>query len=284
MSGPIEDPEWEIWTIGPGGKDAHRWERLFEMHHEWPLNFGELVDGKSYLDDLSKVALPQKVHTLRPMKEQVRIWAETHEKDDEWLKQHITGDWKANVVIDRTPWFEKYRRMLFQSSIDYALCMAIEEGATQIGCWGIDLESGEEYISQYWSCQVWLMLAELAGIDIHLPADSGLLRDLTPYPDRYETNMALTFEKKYNWLSDMIAKMEADYENMRLQLFRSEGALLMLRKMERSVEEIQQGENEVGGLNHKVGQMAANINQLKGERNATQYYRRMWCWGMLEPI
>lgn len=38
MLGPIDDPEWDIWTIGPGGKDTHSWDRLFEVHHIWPEN------------------------------------------------------------------------------------------------------------------------------------------------------------------------------------------------------------------------------------------------------
>lgn len=284
MSGPIKDPDWEIWTIGPGGKDAHRWERLFETHNEWPLNFGELENDKSYLDDLSQVKSPQKVYTLAPMKDSIREWAENHGKDAKWLKENIRGNFKANVVMNRDRWFRKYRRMLFQSSIDYALCMAIEEGATDIGCWGIDLESGEEYISQHWSCSIWLMLARLAGINVHLPKGSGLERDLTPYPDRYETHIALTVEKKINWLNEVIGKQENEWERLKSDVSRTEGAVLMLRKLERPMEEIQQGETELIALNQRAGQLAANVNQLKGERSGMMYIRRMYCWGMLEPI
>ena len=54
LQGPIaEDSGWEIWTIGPGGKDAHRFDRLFEVHGWWPKDF----DG--YLNDLSKIKPPQ---------------------------------------------------------------------------------------------------------------------------------------------------------------------------------------------------------------------------------
>lgn len=284
MQGPIKDETWEIWTIGPGGKDAHRWDRLFEMHNEWPLNFGELENDKSYLDDLSKVKKPQRVYTLRPMKEATLRWARRHDKDEAWLKQNIRGNWEANVVVDRERYFEKYRRMLFQSSIDYALCIATEEGATEIGCWGIDLESGEEYISQHWSCSIWLMMAELSGIKLHLPKGCGLERDLSPYPDRYESHLALTLEKKFNWLGEMIAKAEGDFQVAKMNAHRTEGALLMLRQEGADQEKIQQGENELNRLNDVVGQLAANINHLKGERSATQYYRRMYCWGMLEPV
>ena len=46
MQAPIDDPSWEIWTIGPGGKDAHRWDRLFELHNTWPWDFGPYHKGR----------------------------------------------------------------------------------------------------------------------------------------------------------------------------------------------------------------------------------------------
>ena len=78
---PFDDPEWEVWTIGPGGRDVpgHRWERLYEIHgagrnHTWSEDFGE------YLEFLSKVEPPKRVITIRPISEMIRDWAEQHGK------------------------------------------------------------------------------------------------------------------------------------------------------------------------------------------------------------
>lgn len=290
---PLDDPEWEIWTIGPGGKDLHRWERLFETHTVWPLEFGEKQDGKSYLDDLSRVTAPQSVYTLQPMGPAMERWARDHGRDRAWLKEHVTGGWSSNVVIDREALYDKYCRMVFQSSIDYCLATAIEEGATDIGCWGIDLEAGEEYVSQWASAKVWLMLARLAGINIHLPVGSGLERDITPYPTRYETHLALTLEKKQGWLESLVAQREGEFDQLRLEVARLEGALLLMRSFlnpdvlkeftENPVSRIQIGEQELTQMNIKAGQAAANVNHQKGELSATLYLRRMYCWGMGEP-
>ncbi len=291
MEGPINGEEgWERWTIGPGGKDAHDWERLFEVHGTWPEDF------KDYLNDLSQVKSPRQVMTLWPMIPKMEEWAQDHGKDAAWLKKTIKGNWKSNVVIDREALFDRYGRTWFSSSISYCIALAIEEGATDIGCWGIDLESGEEYISQHMGCKHFLDLARAVGINIHLPAGSGLTRDLNPYPDRYETHLALTLEKKHKWLGDILAQQEPRYEGMKADLYRQEGALLCLRNImsqhqgksvtltpEDMQKELAAGEGKLGELNAALGQMAANINHLKGEQSATQYYRRQYVWGVTDP-
>lgn len=299
MEGPVNGQDgWERWTIGPGGKDTHGWERLFEIHGTWPLDFGErkTPDAKSYLNDLSKVKPPQAVYTLWPMKAKMEEWAEQHGKDATWLSETIEGDWSANVVIDREPLFEKYGRTWFSSSIAYCIALAIEEGATDIGCWGIDLESGEEYISQHIGCKHFLDLAKAVGVNLHFPAGCGLMRDLNPYPDRYETHLALTFEKKHKWLSGILAQQEPQYENLKADLHRQEGAILCIRNIvargagkdvtltpDELAGEMKGGEARLEQLNRELGQAAANINHLKGEQAATQYYRRMYVWGVTDP-
>ena len=139
MQAPIDDPSWEIWTIGPGGKDAHRWERLFELHNTWPWDFG------GYHNDLSNVKPPQQVVTMRPMSQMMESWARGHGKSSEELAKTITGDWSANRLFPREQILEKYQmEVWFSSSISWLFALAIEEKPTDIGLWGIDLEAGEE--------------------------------------------------------------------------------------------------------------------------------------------
>jgi hypothetical protein len=174
---PVDDITWEIWTIGPGGKNTSRWERLFEVHgaESWPPGF------KDYIDELRKVKSPQIIYTEMP----VPIWP-------------------ANQVINKDALFHKYGRMWFQSQISYALAIALEEGVTHLGIFGIDLEAGEEYRSQYTSAKHFMEIARLAGIDIVLPSGCGLLRDVNPYPDAWETHLARTLKAKIDYLQGMM--------------------------------------------------------------------------------
>ena len=255
MTGPHQDDSgWERWTIGPGGKDVHNWERLFEIHRTWPDDF------KDYLNDLRAVEAPQEIWSLVP----------------------IIGA-KSNKVINRDYLFEKYGRMFFSSSITYCIALAIEESPSDIGLWGIDLESGEEYISQFVGCKFFLTLARLAGINVHLPTDCGLLRDLNPYPDRYENLLALTYEKKVKWLNHQLGQMEPQFELMKSDFNRGEGNLLAMRRLGAPAEDITKAEQELIGQNVRVGQSAANIAALKGELSATQFYQRMFVWGLFDP-
>lgn len=279
MQGPIaDDSGWEIWTIGPGGKDAHRWDRLFEIHGTWPWEF------KDYLNDLSKVKAPQEVWTMQPMGPAIERWGKMHGKTPEEVAEAVTGDWAANKVFPRQAIMDKYfRRMWFSSSIAWLIPLAIEEGATDIGFWGIDLESGEEYVSQFVGCAHFMDLARLIGINIHTPSDSGLLRDPTPYPDRYETHLALTLEKKRKWLQQNIAGMEGQYESCKAEVHRKEGGLLTLKATEADPERLKKAEEALLQVNIRLGQLAANVNQLKGELAATEFYYRLYVTGLNEP-
>lgn len=276
MYAPIPDPKWQIWTIGPGGKDAHRWDRLYEVHHVWPENFAE------YLNDLSQVKRPQQVWTMKPAPYLIEAWRKKHGDTDETRK--VTGSWEANEVVPRDMLIDKYvRHLWFSSSISYALALAIEEEATDVGLYGIDLESGEEYISQFVGCAHLLDLAKWKGINIHLPPGCGLDRDLRPYPERYETNFALTLEKKAKWLEDAVRGLEANMDEVRTNLLRCEGAIIALRNIGAAADLIQQNEKQHFELTKQLNSIAANLNTLRGEGSATAFYRRMFVWGVQDP-
>jgi len=287
MEAPLADDSWEIWTIGPGGKDLHRWDRLYETHTIWPEDFA------GYLNDLSNVKLPQTVRSIVPMKTRVvhwaRRWSEGSEAKFAELSAKITGDWSANEVIDRDELFSRYRKLWFSTSICYALVEAIELGAKTIGCFGIDLESDEEHISQFIGCAHLLDIARLIGIDIVLPAGCGLERDLNPYPDRYETHLACTYEKKLKLLSTLLTQCEQEVEARRMMIYRIEGAILKLRELKAAKPDVVDdavlaaGEQELAKTNSEFSGLVARFNQLRGEKSATEYYQRMFTWGMFDP-
>lgn len=294
LEAPIADDSWEIWTIGPGGKDLHRWNRLYETHTIWPEEF------KGYLNDLSKVQPPQMVRSIVPMAERMRHWAHRWEKDEAWLAETITGDWAGNSVIDRDEWFERYGKLWFSTSICYAVVDVLNDHAdrgsvphgTTLGLFGIDLESDEEHISQFIGCKHFLDIARLVGIDLVLPAGCGLERDLNPYPDRYETHLSLTYEKKLKLLNNLIGQCEQEVEGRKMMIHRIEGALIKLQEVSRDAADgkqtdlaaiIKAGEQELAQSNADFLPLRDRLNQLRGEKSATEYYQRMFTWGMFDP-
>jgi len=198
LQAPVGDISWEIWTIGPGGKNSNRWERLFEIHGKgsWPEGFRE------YLEELKAEKPPKIIYTEEPM-----------------------PDWPANVVFPKQAMFEKYGRMWFTSSIAYALAMALEENVTDMGCWGIDLESGEEYRSQFTAAKYFLHLARLAGVNMWLPEGCGLLRDPHPYPEAWESHLAQTIMAKQDFLQQILSSKTTQHGQLAAEINHISGEL-----------------------------------------------------------
>ena len=200
MQAPVNDPMWEVWTIGPGGKNANRWERLYEVHDQrtWPAGFNE------YVDELAKVKPPQKIF----VKEEMPFWP-------------------ASVVYPRGERINKYGAMWFGSQISYALADAVEECPSDIGLFGIDLEAGEEYQAQFVGCKYFMQLAQLAGINLHLPAGCALLRDPSPYPDAWETHLAATLDSKLEYLRAILGEKTAQHGTLAAEINSINGEISM---------------------------------------------------------
>ena len=200
MSAPLNDMSWDIWTIGPGGKNSNRWSSLFEIHgsETWPEGFAE------YLHELKQEKPPKRIFTESAM-----------------------PDWPANVVYPQEALFEKYGRKWFTSSISYALALALEEGVTDLGVFGIDLESGEEYKSQFDGCRYFLDLARLAGVNLVLPVGCGLLRDPIPYPNSFETHLAMTLQSKIEYLNQIVGGKRAQHGQLAAEINHIDGQIGM---------------------------------------------------------
>ena len=83
----------------------------------------------------------------------------------------------------------------FNSSIAYAMALAIHEGAEEIGVWGVDLVADEEYAYQKPNMEYLIGFARGKGIRVHIPEKSSLCKfngagirfyqHLPQYVDRY---------------------------------------------------------------------------------------------------
>lgn len=198
LAAPLGDLSWDVWTIGPGGKNSNRWNVLFEIHGSgtWPEGFAE------YLHELKQEKPPKRIYTESPM-----------------------PDWPANVVFPQEELFAKYGRKWFTSSISYAIALALEENVTDLGLFGIDLESGEEYRSQFDGCRFFLDLARLCGVNIVLPAGCGLMRDPIPYPNSFETALSQMLQSKIEYLSQLAGQKRAMHGQLAAEINHIDGEI-----------------------------------------------------------
>mgnify|MGYP001598551675 CR=1 FL=1 len=254
---PINDPGWDIWICNIGGYNHFKkWNRIFEIHRRWEES------DKEYLEDLKKIGPPQQVVSIIPL------------------------GGPANVVLDRDKLFKKYGAIWFSSSLAYMLGCALEENPTDIGIWGVDMESHEEYVVQFAGCRHFLDLARYVGIKIHIPDRCLLLREPTAYPDRFETIQALTYEQKAVRIKNLIKNAEQKLEKVKLQSYSYVGRVATLQEFnengqyDKAIEEAaDEGQIFVSNLE----EWKLHLANLKGELWATQQYKRLFVWNVLPP-
>lgn len=169
---PYGDETWEIWSLGQNAAIIPRFTRWFELHTERVLREAQAWDGLSpYLSrmgDKLTVFFPNEAYPQ--------------------AKQYPIEEVKAR--------FGKY----FTSSISYMIALALHEGATHIGLWGVDMIGDGEYGMQRSCCEYFLGMARGMGVTIALADECPLLRAERMY--------AL----EYNEMSAEIARMSFEIE------------------------------------------------------------------------
>lgn len=149
MLAPWGDPTWEIWVCSPGNVNScPRVTRWFEIHANllWPEHASY---GIPYVDWL-------KQQTAFPIYMQ-----------DKSLVPHAIPFPKDEMVKEFGPYF-------FTSSFAWMMALALHEGATEIGLYGVDMASKDEYILQRSGGHYFIQLAKQRGVKVHIPFESDL--------------------------------------------------------------------------------------------------------------
>lgn len=163
---PWSDPTWQKWGLPWDEGYWMQLDRCFEMHDMRLLDSKHSKRKDGYLDRLADCA---------------NLYMQ---------EQYIPN---ANVY----PFDEvaKTTGYYWNSSIAYALAMAIHEGAEEIGIYGVDMKGDDEYGYQKPNIEYLIGLAIGKGIKVTIPDVSPLMKfnpvgvkffDHTPvYIDRY---------------------------------------------------------------------------------------------------
>lgn len=231
---PYKDKAWEIWGCNRSCFDLKRWDRLFEIHRKWNMDSSLWDhDHKEYFEDLKAVKMPQDVVSTMP----------------------IGG--AANLVIDRDALFTKYGAIWFSSSLAYMLAWALEQKPKEIGIWGVEMESHEEYVVQFAGCRHFIDLARALGIKVTMPDSCMLMREPHAYPDRFETVLALSYEAKARAIYNRLEKSKDVLWAMVDASVESPADLAVINRLRRGIE------------------------RLRGNIESIQHFKRMHVWNVL---
>lgn len=196
---PFNDPSWTIWACSPGNMGIlPRVDAWFEIHSN--LLFPECRSyGEPYIAWLKQQKFP--------------IYMQ-----DQRLVPNATP-YPLDIMV------AKYGKYFFTSSFAYMMAMAIEFGAAEIGLFGIDMASKDEYILQRPGGHFFMQTAAMRGIKVLIPNES----DLGQHPALYGYSDSTPFGRKVlmrkQELKGRIEGMKAERDKLSHGITYLEGAL-----------------------------------------------------------
>ena len=148
---PYNDPSWEVWGLNalytfPGV----RWDRWFELHSREHL--AGWLDGRHWK------------------------WLTEQQPGKPLYMRETYPECPAAVAFPVERLLVAFPSRYYTNTVSYMIALAMLEGATEIGVWGVDMATSTEYGSQRPSCEFWLGLAMGAGIRVTLPKATDLLQ------------------------------------------------------------------------------------------------------------
>ena len=144
---PWDDPEWQVWGLA-WDSERYRMHSVFEMH-DVPTLKRVYPDLEAYFEKLSHCSKVYTQDVIPGLANSVRFPF-------------------ADVAQVCGPYWE--------SSIAYAMSLAITQGAEEIGIYGVNMKADEEYAYQRPNLEYLIGLAKGKGIEVHIPDSSPLLK------------------------------------------------------------------------------------------------------------
>jgi hypothetical protein len=150
---PWEDESWKIWSLGRNIAYP-RFDRWFELHTRDVLLAANALEGR--MDFLKKAGDKLTIgHDCWPEFPEAKLYP-----------------WE--IIIKE---FGRY----LTSSLSEMIALAIYEGATEIGLWGVDMVCPDEYAHQRASCEYLLGIAVGRGIKVTVAKESPIIRPTRVY-------------------------------------------------------------------------------------------------------
>lgn len=230
---PLGNPEWEIWGLNelyrymPLDK-FHRW---FELHPR--ADFERETGGdKPHLEALQRFPIPC----------------------------YAAEAWPGfpNVVPLPKAQVEAACGTYMTSSIAWMLGLAIAEGFSKIGLYGVDMAQDTEYAEQRPCVEYLIGLARGRGIEVTVPPTSDILKSVAQYG--YESQGG-EFVRKLVERTGWLQKEHTNWQTQRASLE---------KQMKDRTADLQ------GQYDTQRTQMDKNLAQIEGAIDDCRYWKRSW--------
>lgn len=199
---PFGNPEWEVWACSPGTyslvvNNGVKFDRFFELHR-WEPHQEWFSEGyRKFL-----MEFPNPV-----------------------IMSDVVPEIPSCTLL---PWQElvaKYGPYFFTSSLAWMMAMAIEEGATTIALYGVDMAASSEYENQRLGCQYFATIARARGIEVGVPPESDLFRPAPLYGVCENSHAWIKQRARHIELNTRVKQIEADLQKNQGELSFLRGAM-----------------------------------------------------------
>ena len=146
---PWDDPTWEIWAHASSAPYCERVDRYFDLH---PKKFW--VKGKKWE--------PNYYRWLKQLDTPIFMQRHYHEIP-------------RSIAYPKTRVLSEFRRY-FTSQAAWMIALALTEGVTHIGLFGVHYANDQEHAAQRAGAEYWLGVAEGRGVTLVLPEGNPILR------------------------------------------------------------------------------------------------------------
>ena len=199
MLAPYADPSWKIWACSPdnAGK-LPRVDTWFEIHGDlgWP---------------------------------ETQEWAGPYIA---WLNRTTFELYcQDRAIVPRAKVFPKdeliakYGPFFFTSTFSWMIALALEQGATEIGVWGVDMATDQEYRSQRQGFHHFLHIAMERGVKIVAPDESDILQPAPLYGYAEATAFGRKLAVRRKELERKIDEMRRQRDELNHHITHLSGAL-----------------------------------------------------------
>lgn len=202
---PFKDSSVEIWGLNELWRYLPRWDRWFEMHPRAVFADEGDRNQAAHVEWLKTQDGTKPVYMIEPHAD-------------------IPGSVAYPLAAMAQRFFPGDDRPYFTSSIGYMLALAITEGFTEIGLYGIDLAADKEYAYERPAAEYLIGVARGMGITVTIARGSALLKAPRLYGYDQRTNEAqrpLTVK----WFEARVAEITASREKT-LSLMNHQDGLL----------------------------------------------------------
>ena len=199
MLAPFNDPSWQIWGCSPGNMgQLPRVDMWFEIHGNllWPENKHY---GEPYLNWLNQQTFP------------------IYMQNNSWVPRAMALPVKE-LVDEFGPYF-------FTSSFAWMMALAMLKGAKEIGLFGIDMASRDEYILQRPGAYYFFMEAQRRGVKMTAPYESDIMQPPGLYGFSEVTQFGRKVLARKVELDQRVAQLKQQRDSAAQQMTYLEGAL-----------------------------------------------------------